>query len=151
MCRHCRGPSLVQGFVRGNFLELGGLLAADADTGFEGHDVAGGAEIAHAKQFAIVKGVEPMDLEGAIRLGDSFQAHLAAVQALVLQGVEKVGRVGRKRLFPAVHLQQGTVSAGGQQFTFEHGQRLGLSGPEAGKRERMIARARECSAAPRCR
>ena len=81
---------LIFRFLHGNFLKFGGLLAADAVAGFEGHDVAGGAEIAHAKELAIVDGVEPVDLEGAIGLRDSFQAHLAAVQALVLHGVEKV-------------------------------------------------------------
>jgi len=112
---------LVFRFLYGDFLEFRGLLAADAVAGLQRHDVAGGAEIAHAKELAIVKGVKPLNLEGAIRLHSSFQADLVAVQALVLHRVEKVGSVGGKRLFPAVDLQQGTVSSGVQQFTFKHG------------------------------
>ena len=120
---------LVFRFLYGNFLEFGGLLATDAVAGLQRHDVAGGAEIAHSEGLAIVKGVEPLDLEGAVRLRGSFQAHLAAVQALVLHGVEKVGSVGGKRPLLAVDLQDGTISSGGQQFAFEYGQRLGLASP----------------------
>ena len=89
-----RKGRLVFGFSGGNFLEFGGLLAADAVAGPQRHDVARGTEIAHLKELAIVEGVEPMNLEGAIRLRDSLQAHVAAVQALVLKRGEKVGRVG---------------------------------------------------------
>ena len=97
-------PGLIFRFLYGNLLEFGGLLAADAVAGLEGDDVARGAEIAHAKEFAIVDCVQPMNLEGAVGLRDSFQAHVAAVQALVLHRVEKVGSIGGKRLLPAVDL-----------------------------------------------
>jgi hypothetical protein len=97
----------------GNFLEFGGLLAADAVAGLEGYNVAGGAEITHFKKLAVMNGEEPMNLERAIRLGDSFQPHLEAVQAFILHGVKKVGSIGGKSLLPVADLKQGTITSGG--------------------------------------
>ena len=79
---------LVFRFLHGNFLEFNRLLAADARTGFEGYDVAGGAEVANSKQVAVVNRVEPVDFERPIRLRDTLQTDFAAVQALVLHRVE---------------------------------------------------------------
>jgi hypothetical protein len=115
--------------ILGNFLEFGGLLTTDAEAGFQRHDVAGCTKIAHAKQLALMKGVEPMDLKGAVGLRDTFQANLAAVKALVLHRVEKVGSVSRKRLILIVYFQEGTGTSGSQKRALNHRQRFFLARP----------------------
>jgi hypothetical protein len=76
-----------------------------------------------------MKGVEPMDLKGAVGLRDTFQANLAAVKALVLHRVEKVGSVSRKRLILIVYFQEGTGTSGSQKRALNHRQRFFLARP----------------------
>jgi hypothetical protein len=104
-----------------DFLKFGGLLAADAVARFKRYDVACGAIIPHSKQLPVVHRVQPMNFEGAVRFGDALQAHLAAVQALVLQGVEKMRSVGGKRFVFAANLEQWTIAPGSCEFAFQHG------------------------------
>jgi hypothetical protein len=116
--------------ILGDFLEFGRLLAADAVAGLERLKVASGAEIAHAKELAIMEGVKPMDFEDAVGLSDTLQANLATLQAPVLHRVEKVRRVSGKRLILIAHFQNGAVALGDEKLAFNYSQRFCLAGQQ---------------------
>jgi len=132
----------------GNFLELGRLLAADAEAGFERDDVARGAEILHLEELAVVHGIQPVNLKRAVGFGNALQVHLAAIEALILHRVEKMRSVGGKRLLAAVKFEYGTIPASRYQLSLQNRKRLGLAPPQAGSKQGSKGRSNKPSCDP---
>lgn len=89
---------LFTSFSNGDFLEFGGLLAADAIAWLDRLEVADLAEVADAIKFAVAKRIKPLDFEGAVRLPRSFHSNFPIGQALVLERAQQVGRDSGERL-----------------------------------------------------
>jgi hypothetical protein len=78
----CNGLLGVAATYR-DFLELRGLLAADAIAGFKGLEVAYFAEITHSVELPIPESVEALDLKRSISFHRSLDPDLAVGQAFV--------------------------------------------------------------------
>src|SRR5438270_13209137 len=82
--RDCNGVRLSR--AGGDFLQLGGLLAANASTGFERHNVTSLAVIPHAIQLPVSDRKKLRDFERTAASKRALHLDLAAPQPVVLQG-----------------------------------------------------------------
>jgi len=73
-----------------NFLKFSRLLAADALSGPQTHNVAGLAEISDAIDLAMVDGKDVVHAEIPVRLVLAFQPDLVISKALVLKRLENI-------------------------------------------------------------
>ncbi len=68
-----KAPLFIR-FGNGNFLQFGGLLAADAIARLKSFDVADLAEITNAIELAFPDRIEPLNFEGALGLHYAFHS-----------------------------------------------------------------------------
>jgi hypothetical protein len=120
-----------------DFLELRGLLAADAIAGLESLDVTQFAKVTHSVEFPIPDRVKSLDLKCSIGFHRSFDPDLAVGKAFVLQGMKQISGGGGKGLILFVYPQCRALLRDGEQFSFQGRQmtRCALGGAQRGSRQ----------------
>ena len=94
-----------------DFLKFGRLLAADAPSGTQAHNVAGLAEIADAIDLAVVDGKNAVHPEIPVRLIFAFQSDFIISKPLVFERPEDIFvTAGQRNLFfSGLHHRSGTL------------------------------------------
>ncbi len=102
---------LLVALVDRNFLKFGGLLAADAPSGTQAHDVAGLAEIADPIDLTVVDGKDVVHPEITVRLELAFQPDFVISKPLVLERPEDIFVTAGQRnlLLSGLHHRSGTL------------------------------------------
>ena len=131
--------------IERNFLKLGRLLAADAPSGSEPHDVAGLAEITDPINLSMMEGVNIVHLEIPIRQKLTFQPNIVIPQPLVPECLENIVIATGKRILFRRSLHHGSAPLNKKKLPLQDLPAIGIRrlGHGRGKTERNSTRQKD--------